>query len=101
MNFFKEYFNLSKKEERGAIVLIAIILILFALQYLWIYIIPSKTPENLSQFIMPLPADSSGDSGDATIGLTHIHQFSFDPNTIDDKGLSKLGLDKTVIAHII
>jgi len=42
MKWLKDYFDLSKKEEKGFIALLGIIFILFGLQFFMVYFVPAK-----------------------------------------------------------
>jgi competence protein ComEA len=101
MRWLKDYFYLNSREEKGIMVLVSIIIILFILQYLWIYILPVKNdlPTDIKSFGHLTPIVS----GDTLLenGRRQTHQFKFDPNAIDEKGLLAVGLPGNVVQHII
>jgi competence protein ComEA len=100
MKWLRDYFSLSKREEKGILVLVVIIVLLFGLQYAWIYIIPksknfSPGIELTSMQLKKQALDSSNDDNHS------LHPFQFDPNTLDEKGFVSLGLPENIAAHII
>jgi len=104
MKWLKDYFDMSRKEESGFIILISLIIILFALQFIWIYILPGRNLNtSVSNQISSGPVFKNDNiiikpdsSNTENAGL-----FNFDPNSVDILTLEKLGLHKNVISHII
>lgn len=58
MKWLKDYFDLSKKEEKGFIALLCIVFFLFGLQFFIVYFVPSKKTDfgNLKKFAGQLQA---------------------------------------------
>ncbi len=92
--FIKEYFNYSKSERRGLLVLIVLIVGVFIVPV----ILNSKKNSNtlnIADFESQLnhfePTQVKPDNKTHTVSTKY---FNFDPNTISKKGLIKLGLSK-------
>jgi competence protein ComEA len=105
MKWLRDYFDMNRRQEAGVLTLAAIIVILFGLQYLWIYIIPPlKTDisgiEKASQKLNSLEKDSlNRDTNESKISSSNL--FNFDPNTLDEAGFEKLGLSPIIASHIM
>lgn len=99
-NFFREYFNFSKKERNGVAVLLILILIAFSIPYVYEYFNKSK-PLNYKNFndkINKLYANNLSDNNtfkkNKNNKNSNIKLFDFDPNTVTKQELIKLGFSK-------
>lgn len=112
--FWKDYFSFSKKERIAIVILLSIIIVFVILPY---FFTPDfKKPyvdEQLQKQLTALQYNQrSKDSNDneqiafvhdTTIegSKTQLHLFYFDPNTLDQNGWKKLGLNNKIIQTIL
>jgi len=61
IKWLKDYFDLSRKEEQGILALIAIIVLLFGLQFGWAYLIPDKKADftEIKKMTVAVPSSDS------------------------------------------
>lgn len=108
---FKEYFNFTKKERNGIIVLLSILIILIGVnQYLKnqtygnIVLMSEEFQKDIDQFEKSLVSKENYkeiNEKDEKIKNESLKLFDFDPNTIDKKDLSKLGLNKKQVSTLV
>jgi len=123
-HFFKEYFSFTQKERRGTLALLVIIAVLIILPFLFPLFIPAKNYDHrgfekeIAQ--LNIQTADSGKHFARTADDDHDNRtypqarekgshpenkwqgtlFRFDPNTLDEKGWLKLGLNTRTIATI-
>ena len=106
----KEYFSFSKKERNAAVVLVLLIALFLFFPYFYS---PKTAPPKLDKELEAYLSDDSititGNAHTSQLafaskvsipGHDSIHLFVFDPNTVSENSLKKLGLDDKV-AHTI
>jgi competence ComEA-like helix-hairpin-helix protein len=110
-NHLKDWFNFSKRERRAAISLLCIISFIIILPYF----VPAKKTDihldkelqaELDQYKTEQQRNNDQSNfigvSDTTVKDTVVKTvFYFDPNTLDEDGFTKLGLDKKTIHTII
>jgi competence ComEA-like helix-hairpin-helix protein len=105
-----DYFDLRRGERRGAAILLSLILVLIAAQFLVKYIIPQ--PQYDFTKIQAMADDFQRDKGTASENdesqdffeaerTAQSTLFRFDPNTLDEAGFKKLGLPGKIASNII
>jgi DNA uptake protein ComE-like DNA-binding protein len=108
-DFWKDYFSFSRRERIAVFILFGLIVLIFLLPYVW----PKKQPEQIVFKALPL-ADSANDLAEAnkqsadtaTISqapkaVAETALFYFDPNTLNEEGFKKLGLNTKLINTIV
>ena len=118
----KGYFDFSRKERNGTIVLLAIILVLMAIPFVYSYFEKEKVIAREVMIMEPMPsaiekkdsfkgyartlqafADQNGfqkPGNPEGIHEEHAELFFFDPNTLPEAGWKKLGVREKTIATI-
>ena len=89
---FKDYFQFNKKERNG-ILLLSFILLLTIIYYNIMYLFIDKHQTDFSEFDNLIPKTKDIIEKEQKDSL-----FIFNPNTLDDKGWSMLGLSEKQIA---
>src|SRR5215471_9349998 len=112
-SFWKDYFAFSKKERIAVYILLAVIVVFIVLPYLIKPHLQKPVVESLETQLAALrKTDSSKESNDnELIAFTPdttikekkstLHLFYFDPNTLNETGWKKLGLNDKTIHTII
>lgn len=99
---FKEYFNYTRPEKRGIILLVVLIIIVFIVPTLHEKFKPetiidfSEFEAQLNQFESNITAKEQEKEQNTTISY-----FYFDPNNIDKEGLIRLGFSKRQASNLI
>jgi competence protein ComEA len=102
MKWLKDYFDFSRREETGIMVLAGMIVILFCLQYVWMYTIPDRKTDftEIKQWSEKIKsAGKQAEKDSITSALSN--QQTFDPNTTDFKGLIQLGFSREIAGRMI
>lgn len=109
--FWKEYITFSKKERNAVFILIFILAVILVLPLF----VPAKKmqlsiDENLQQqldrYLQQHPQQNNNyydsiPASDSTYKKNPVKLFEFDPNTLDEQGFKKLGLNDKVTHTII
>ncbi len=111
-NTWKDYFIFTRRDRNAAFILLGLMAVLIILPYF----IPAKKSEihvdkelqhEFDELMQEQPSQSSSTNfyavnPDTTVNDTvHSSLFYFDPNTLDEKGLLKLGLTPKVTHTLI
>lgn len=95
-HWFREYFTLHRKEQRGFIALAILLLAVIALPGIYNYFFPPKFPDiNISY----LQAPPESDSLDNKTSETNL--FVFDPNKSSAMDFEDLGIDQEIVERIL
>jgi competence protein ComEA len=99
----KDYFDMSKKEQKGALALIGLIMVLFGLQFLWGHIGPAPYANftNAGPAIKPIKSTNDSFVAQDTVAKVTSRLFDFDPNTATGHEFLQLGLPQVVVNHIL
>ncbi len=108
---FKEYFNFTKKERNGIIVLLSILVILIGInQYIKkqtygnVVLMSEEFQNEIDQFeeaLVPIIHDEEIADKKENLKNKQVELFDFDPNKVGKKDLRKLGLNKKQISTLI
>jgi competence protein ComEA len=116
----KDYFAFNRKEQRGLIILLGLLLLVISFNYFLPQIVPDKEYD-ISPFQNEVAAfmasiekpDSAKDFGpqkfpgkysnekEADLSPFIASPFYFDPNKLDEQQWTKMGLDKKIIRNIL
>jgi len=104
--FFKDYFNFTRSEKNGILVLLSLIIIIIIVRLTVPFFKKNKIQdfsefqEEINEFEKSL-ADSNADLPEKQLQDSGYELFFFDPNTITAADLKKLDLSPFVIENIL
>ncbi len=106
--WIRQYFQHSRRQQRGILILVAAILFILLLQWsmpLWLPPAPLQSKINIDSILALIDTQAANDfkmrHQKTDTQISRITPFRFDPNTLDENGFVRLGLRPKLIATIL
>lgn len=105
--WIRTYFNFNRKEVNGMMVLVPLLLLVFMLPgLLESYLVRNQSnmdqpSDSLYQKIKKMAKKRPASVKKEGPSIRKFQPFSFDPNTIDEEALSRMGLSNRIVSNII